>query len=268
MHIYQFCLYFGFVGIAAMAFLGLSHSGGHHAHGSHSASHTGHDTGGFESSAHDVSHGAASHGAASHAHAAHHGQHQTQAQQQQAQNAQRTESMLAFLSPRVWFSVALGFGAAGTLGEKAIREPLLFLLAALCGLAFEFLLFRPLWNLIFRFASNPARTLESAVAEEANAVTSFDASGHGLISIDLDGQVLQILARLSTRSRDLGVRVRAGDRVFIEEVDTQKNLCTVSPLGFGNAPKADLSAISLGAVSPGAPASDAAAARDGVTKEL
>lgn len=142
----------------------------------------------------------------------------------------RAAPLLSFLSPRVLFSVALGFGAAGTLGQKLVVEPWLLLVALVCGVAFEMVVFRPTWNLIFRFASRPARTLESAVAEEARVVTSFDASGHGLVSIDLDGQVVQMLARLSTRSRQSGTRVRTGDRVFIENVDVQKNLCVVSPL--------------------------------------
>lgn len=137
---------------------------------------------------------------------------------------------MSFLSPRVFFSVALGFGAAGILGRKHIVEPWMLILALVCGLAFELVLFRPTWNLIFRFASAPARTLESAVAEEAIAVTSFDANGNGLVSIDLDGQVRQILAHLSTDARQSSTRVRTGDRLFVEDVDLQKNSCIVSPI--------------------------------------
>ena len=142
----------------------------------------------------------------------------------------RAMTLLSFLSPRVLFSVALGFGAAGVLGQKLVAEPWLLLVALMCGVAFELIVFRPIWNLVFRFASRPARTLESLVAEEARVVTSFDASGHGVVSVDLDGQVVQMLAQLSTRSRQSGARVRSGDRVFIENIDVQKNSCVVSPL--------------------------------------
>jgi hypothetical protein len=97
------------------------------------------------------------------------------------------------------------------------------------GLLFERVLVRPLWNFAMRFASKPAVTLESAVTDEATAVTSFDANGQGIVSIEVDGQVVQILATLQRDDRALGgARVRAGQRVRIEDVDATKNCCTVS----------------------------------------
>ena len=66
------------------------------------------------------------------------------------------------------------------------------------------------------------------MCEEARAVTDFDSSGHGLIAIDLDGQVVQVLGRLVTADRSAGVRVRTGDVLFVEAVDTRRNSCTVS----------------------------------------
>jgi len=202
MSIYQFGLCLGFGGIVAMALLGMSGAGDDAAgdsFGSDDAGSIDLDGDGMES-------------------------------QSASSGGFRVAPLLSFLSPRVLFSVLLGFGAAGIVGQKLVVEPWLLLVALVCGVAFEMVVFRPTWNLIFRFASRPARTLESAVAEEARVVTSFDDSGHGLVSIDLDGQVVQMLAQLSTRSRQSGTRVRSGDRVFIENVDVQKNLCVVSPL--------------------------------------
>lgn len=201
MNIYQLSLCLGFGGLIAMTLLGMSGAGDDagDSFGSDDAGSIDLDGDGGES-------------------------------QEVASGGFRAASLLSFLSPRVLFSVALGFGAAGTLGQKLVLEPWLLLVALVCGVAFEMVLFRPIWNLIFRFASRPARTLESLVAEEARVVTSFDDSGHGLVSIDMDGQVVQMLAQLSTRSRQLGTRVRSGDRVFIENVDVQKNSCVVSPL--------------------------------------
>ena len=221
MNIYGFSMYLGFTGLASMALLGMSSAGGmDHGQSGHAGTHdagfhSGHDlqTSGHHAGdghAHDHSH----HDHGSHAHGP----------------ASRVMPLLSWLSPRVLFSVLLGFGAAGVLGRKAIAEPWMFALAIFCGVAFELAIFRPVWNFVFRFASRPARTLESAVCEEARAVTSFDSSGHGLISIDLDGQVVQVLGRLSAIARQAGLRVHSGDRLFVEDVDTQKNSCTVSPL--------------------------------------
>lgn len=205
MSIYQFGLCLGFGGIVAMALLGMSGAGDD----------VGDGFGSDDAGSIDVDgDGGKSQGAPS--------------------GGFRVAPLMSFLSPRVLFSVLLGFGAAGVLGQKLVAEPWLLLVALACGVAFEAIVFRPLWNLIFRFASRPARTLESLVAEEARVVTSFDASGHGLISVDMDGQVVQMLARLSHQARQSSTRLRSGDRVFIENVDVRKNSCVVSPLP-GNA---------------------------------
>jgi translation initiation factor IF-1 len=74
-------------------------------------------------------------------------------------------------------------------------------------------------------------TLDSAVADEARAVTSFDASGYGLVAVELDGQVVQLLATLTAAERNAAHKVRAGDRLRIEAVDTARNRCTVTYLG-------------------------------------
>jgi len=134
------------------------------------------------------------------------------------------------MSPRFLFSMALGFGTTGLLLRPLLSGPLLVLGSVLGAIVFERLLVTPLWNLTMRFASTPATTLESAISEEATAVTSFDANGQGIVSVEVDGQVVQILATLQPNDRLLGTRIRAGQRVRIEEVDAAKNCCTVSAL--------------------------------------
>ncbi len=115
------------------------------------------------------------------------------------------------------------------LAGRAFAGALRFGIALLGGLLFDRLLVTPLWNLAMRFASAPATTLESAIADDATAVTAFDANGQGIVSIDIDGQVVQLLATLRKDDRVLGgARVRAGQRLRVEEVDAGKNRCTVS----------------------------------------
>lgn len=251
MDIYLFCMLLGFAGLIAMAFSGLSHGTGGHALGGHA--HGGHLPG---LGSHGAGSGHALHGphAPSAGHATGHGAHPHPGNQQptaqtigEAQSAPVPASssnfaaaagasamsgaLLAWVSPRALFSVLLGFGAVGTLVHVMVHEPAAMALAAMGGLGFEGLLVRPLWNLLLGFASKPARTLEDAVAEEARAVSNFDANGYGLIALEMDGQTRQVLGSLRPADRDAGVRVRTGDILFVESVDTKRNSCVVSSLG-------------------------------------
>ena len=134
------------------------------------------------------------------------------------------------MSPRTLFSLFLGFGTAGLLLRPVLGGVTLALASILGGIIFERFIVSPLWNFTMRFASRPATTLESAVADEATAVTAFDANGQGIVSLEVDGHVVQILATLQANDRLLGSRVRAGQRLRIEAVDEVKNCCTVSVL--------------------------------------
>jgi hypothetical protein len=145
--------------------------------------------------------------------------------------ARASSSFLAALaSPRVIFSLLVGFGATGILFEHLLSGVALTAVAVLGALAFERLLVTPLWNQMMRFASDPAETLESSIAGEVRAVTSFDADGCGLVAVELDGQITQVLATLRPEDRAAGVHVRTGDRLRVEDVDAARNRCTVSPL--------------------------------------
>jgi hypothetical protein len=264
MDIYRFCLYLGFTGMVSMLLLGIlghlggighGHSGGAHTNG-HGGfhGHGGGTHGGAHTGTHDIGHPAThvhadellvhgSHGHGTHAHAGGNAHASGHAHGRSSPG----RSLLALLSPRVLFSLLLGFGATGIL-LKAAEPPFIAMLAPYAtligdpgmiarggrfalavggGWGFEHLIVSPLWDFMFRFAS-PAHTLESALCEDARAVTNFDESGHGLIAIDLDGQVVQVLGKLTPGARAAGVRVRAGDSLFVEAVDAQRNTCTVS----------------------------------------
>jgi hypothetical protein len=138
--------------------------------------------------------------------------------------------LLALLQPRVAFSVLVGIGASGLLLRPLLPEPGLLIASLGAGLLFEWGLVAPLWRFLFRFASEPAKTLESVVDDEARAVMNFDANGNGLVAVELDGQVVQLLATLNSNERGVARRVRAGDRLRIEAVD-DRNRCTVTYLG-------------------------------------
>jgi hypothetical protein len=140
-----------------------------------------------------------------------------------------TSAAWAIASPRFLFSLALGFGAVGEITRPVLGGPLQLAVALVGGVLFERLFVSPLWNFAMRFASTPASSLESAVTDEATAVTAFDANGQGIVSVEVDGQIVQILATLRRDDRALGgARIRAGQRVRIEDVDAEQNCCTVS----------------------------------------
>jgi hypothetical protein len=208
MNLYSFTLALGSAGLAVMALSGLGHSVTHghghgHAHGQGNGQGHGHGHG----HAHGHGHTAGAHG---HAHL-----------QDAAQRAAWT-----LLSPRLLFSLLVGFGAAGLIARD-VAAPWRALLAVGGALLFERALVRPIWNLAMRFASTPALTLESCIDDEARAVTNFDEQGQGLIAVELDGRVIQLLGTLRRDDQTTGMRVRAGDPVWIEDVDGTRNRCTV-----------------------------------------
>jgi len=208
---YVFCMGLGFFGLLLMLVMGLGHhGGGGHGHTGGHDLHGGH----FHLDGHAHSHAPAHHAEIGQGH------HETG-----AQGGAWTMTLLSYLAPRVWFSLVFGFGAAGCLLSHWLSGPLLAVLAVALAWAFERGLVRPVWNFMLRFASNPARTLETAVFEEAVAETNFDAQGTGLISVTLDGQIHQMLGLLQDGA---GARVRAGERLTIVGIDPHRNTCTVA----------------------------------------
>lgn len=213
---------------------GHGHSGdGHGGHGHAGDGHAGHGHAGHGTAGHvDAGHGHAAHGgahAASHgaSHASHHAAPDA-AHHATAHAGGTSQVLLALMSPRLLFSVCLGLGTTGVLLRNSLTEPLLFGAALAGGILFERFIVTPIWNFTFRFASNPALTLESALLSEATAVTRFDANGQGIIAIEVDGQMVQLLGTLQSDDRAMGARVLAGARLRVEDVDAARNRCTVS----------------------------------------
>lgn len=213
MDLYTFSLALGGAGLGVMAIAGFGHLGGHHGHAHHG-----------EAGAHG------GHGA--HAgHAAHGGHHHDASLDAQGLKL-LSHGVSALVSPRIVFSFLVGFGAAGLLLRPLVGGGIALLAATVgVGILFERLIVAPLWRFVGRFESKPALTLESCITDEARAVSSFDARGQGLVAVELDGQLVQVLGTLRNEDRDAGVRVRAGDRLRVEDVDGDRNRCTVSYLG-------------------------------------
>jgi len=140
--------------------------------------------------------------------------------------------LLMLLAPRVWFSLLFGFGAAGSLLRPWISGLTLGAAAVISAWIFERWIVQPVWSFFLRFVSSPAKTLESAMLEEAVALTNFDKQGQGLISVALDGQLRQMLGTLQDKSTDDSNRVRAGDKLIIIGVDSRRNSCTVARTSF------------------------------------
>lgn len=238
MDVYLTSLAIGGLGLVAMAVSGTGRHGQDHGGGSHDHSGHGHAGDSHVGHAH-VDHSAGHAHSASHAgntHAGHndashsHGAHGNAANNHTSNAHTGTQTLLALMSPRTLFSVCLGLGTTGLLLQSALQGPALFAAAVAGGWAFERFIVTPIWNFTLRFASEPALTLESALMSEATAVTRFDANGQGLISIEVDGHVVQLLGTLDSNTRAMRATVLAGARLRIEDVDAARNRCTVSLL--------------------------------------
>ena len=235
MDIYLTSLALGGVGLVAMAVSGISRDGHGHTgqgHSGHGLSGHGHGDAGSAHASHG-GHGGHGHAGADHHgvhHGAHHGSHHSLDHTHDGDADSLTSTLLSLMSPRLLFSVALGLGTSGLLLRPFLSGALLFAAALAGGVLFERAIVTPIWNFTFRFASNPALTLESSLMSEATAVTSFDVNGQGLIAIEVDGQVVQLLGTLKASDQALRVRVPAGARLRVEDVDAARNRCSVSLL--------------------------------------
>ncbi len=247
MDIYTFSFVLGGVGLVGMAVAGAMHSGGHnsghgggHGHGGH-----GHDTllGHTPALTHNLTHSltpgpGGHHGVSTDVHVGHHGAltgHHHIAGQESGPLAGLKASLLPLMSPRVLFSALLGFGATGALLRPFLGGAFLVVGALVGALVFELLFIAPMWRFLLRFASNPAQTFDAASLSDAQATSGFDANGEGLVAVEVDGQIIQCLGRLRETDRQLGIRVRAGDRLRVEDVDAARQRCTVSYVGHADA---------------------------------
>lgn len=114
------------------------------------------------------------------------------------------------------------------MAARMLTYPLPYIVAALGAIAFDFGVVRPMFALLFRCASKPSEGLEGTVALPAEAITKFDERGQGLVLVNMEGQLVQLLAKLEGGDVAGGVVVHKGDRVIVTSVNSQANTCRVT----------------------------------------
>lgn len=141
--------------------------------------------------------------------------------------------LLTLMSPRVIFSIMVGFGLTGLVLDS-IDVPLPVTLRGLValtgGVLFERLFVQPYWDALMMFQSRPARSLSSVTMTRAQAVTDFDQAGQGVVALEFEGEVRQLLATQVAYEHAAGLRIKRGDVLQLGTVDEARNRCTVSTL--------------------------------------
>lgn len=134
------------------------------------------------------------------------------------------------ISPIDLMAMAMGAGAMGIIGRKVLKQPefIVAMMAIAGAVVIDLLIVKPLFNALLRFASPPSEGLEGMISHLAQAATTFDAQGRGLVALTLDGQTTQILATLEEGELSAGTKVKKGDQLVVLEVDPKTNKCRVS----------------------------------------
>ena len=215
--IYLFLLLVGALGFAAQVALGFLHG----SHGSHTNAANGH---GGHGTAHSHSPVSAGHNTA-------HGEH-SQSGSHHLEDAASAKSPFAawptWLSPLTFFSVALGAGVAGVLLNRFLSEPFLAAAAVVAGLLLNGAIVRPLMGLLLRFASEPATALKGSIAKSAEVVSRFDERGRGVVRLNVDGQVVRLLAELENEDKAQAATIKPGESLVVTSVDGKSNTCRVA----------------------------------------
>jgi hypothetical protein len=132
-------------------------------------------------------------------------------------------------SPRGVFSLLALYGAFGNALMHAAHfgRGSAALIAIAPALAIEWIVVRPIWNLLYRFQGQASGPLEALILSEAEAVVPFR-NGRGLVATVRDGRRVQLSARLCEGQS--AVPVAFGQRLRIEDVDARRECVTVSVL--------------------------------------
>ena len=207
MDIYLSCLIGGGVALVVLAFCGI---GFHHIGIRPGIGHTSHSPGGHIRAP------------------AHQSGHPSSGRNTPANQAVSNliSGLLTWLSPAYLAGAIIGFGATGTLLAPVLRGWLQLGASLIGAYIICFFCIRPLLTGVQKWASLPAKTLTDAMLENGTAVTDFDSKGYGLVRLNLDGQVVQLLGQLAPEEQ-AGARVRSGETLFVRSVDPGRQRCVV-----------------------------------------
>jgi hypothetical protein len=135
-------------------------------------------------------------------------------------------------SPRAVFSMFALYGAFGNALVHAAHLSVTSaaLIAIGPALLVEWVLIRPIWNLMFRFRADASSPLEELILAEAQAVVPFR-NGQGVITTVRDGRRVQLHARLC--DQDAALPVAFGQLLRIEDVEARRERVTVSVISNG-----------------------------------
>ncbi|BDI29104.1 hypothetical protein CCAX7_11550 [Capsulimonas corticalis] len=227
--LYQSLLAVGGIGLALQTVLGMGH--GHHhdpaaAGGRHMGAGAAHDGGHDAALLHAgrfVGSGARGQGARSQGGA----RSRASAGRGRASVWSLFAPLLSLLSPLTFFSLCVGAGASGMMLESRHLPSLWTGLGAVAGaLIFYTLIVRPIWSFLFRFASKPSEALEGTVSHEAVAMSRFE-RGKGVVQVNIDGQLVRILANLETDKEGRPGDIEPGEKLLVVSVDGRANSCRV-----------------------------------------
>ena len=105
------------------------------------------------------------------------------------------------------------------------------LIAIVPALLAEWLLVRPIWNLLFRFQGQASAPLEALILSEAEAVVPFR-NGKASSPPSVTGGAFSF--RLASRDSQAALPVEFGQRLRIEDVDARRECVTVSVISNDN----------------------------------
>lgn len=211
--IYTILFLIGLIGLGAMLLIGMGHGAGH------SGGHIGHDSGHGGHLGHDA-HGHAGHGHDGHGHG-----HDSQGEESRGS----TGFFWQLLSPVTLMSLCMGAGATGLiLRDRHLPEAMSALAASIGAVAFYGLVVKPMSTFIFKFASKPSLALEGTTAKTAEAAGKFDQSGRGIVTLNVDGQLVRVLAELEQDDRSTFDMIKPGEQLTVTAVDGRRNTCRVA----------------------------------------